>query len=45
MKLNKLLMLIAAPIFCASIATAQEKAIEKLGKVDFPISCTPEAQA
>jgi len=45
MKLKKLLMLIAASLFCASIVTAQEKATEKVGKVDFPVSCTPEAQA
>jgi hypothetical protein len=29
----------------AAAVPAQEKAVEKLGKVDFPVSCTAEAQA
>lgn len=45
MKLDRLLMLIALSSLCAPMATAQEKAAEKLGKVDFQVSCTPEAQA
>ena len=32
-------------IFSAAAVAAQEKAAEKLGKVDFPVSCTFEAQA
>src|SRR5688572_15937556 len=44
MKLDKLLMLIAVSFLCAPVATAQEKAAEKLGKVDFPVSCIPAAQ-
>lgn len=45
MKLDKLLALFATSFFCVAIVTAQEKPTEKLGKVDFPISCNPEAQA
>ena len=34
-------------VLCAAMAMAQEKAAspEKLGKVDFPVSCNPDAQA
>ena len=45
MKLDKLLVLLAICFFCVPLATAQEKAAEKIGKVDFPVSCSPEAQA
>jgi len=39
------LFLIAVAIFCASCVAAEEKtAPEKLGKVYFPVSCTPAAQ-
>src|SRR5262245_2850912 len=45
MKLDQLLVSLAICFFCVPMATAQEKAAEKIGKVDFPVSCSPEAQA
>lgn len=44
MKFDKLRPVFAISFFCVPLATAQEKPAEKLGKVDFPVSCTPEAQ-
>ena len=45
MKLDKLAALIVTSFLSVTAALAQDKAAEKLGKVDFPISCSPEAQA
>ncbi len=45
MKLDKLAALIVTSFLSVTAALAQDKAAEKLGKVDFPVSCTPEAQA
>ena len=45
MKLDKMVVLIVASFLSVTAALAQDKAGEKLGKVDFPVSCTPEAQA
>jgi tetratricopeptide (TPR) repeat protein len=45
MMLDKLALLIAILFLGVPMVTAQEKAGEKLGKVDFPVSCSPAAQA
>src|SRR5688572_9297172 len=45
MKLNKLFLFgILVTLLCPRAVTAQEKAAEKLGRVDFPVSCTAAAQ-
>jgi hypothetical protein len=45
MKLNKLFLSGTLVILlCPPAVTAQEKAAEKLGQVDFPVSCTAAAQ-
>jgi tetratricopeptide (TPR) repeat protein len=45
MKLNKLFMFgILVTLLSLRAVTAQEKAAEKLGQVDFPVSCTAAAQ-
>ena len=45
MKLNKLFLFgILVTLLCPPAVTAQEKASEKLGQVDFPVSCTAAAQ-
>jgi len=45
MKSVKLFLLLTILTFvCASIVTAQEKTTQQLGKVHFPISCSPAAQ-
>jgi tetratricopeptide (TPR) repeat protein len=45
MKLNKLFLFgILVTLLCLPAVVAQEKAAEKLGQVDFPVSCTAAAQ-
>jgi hypothetical protein len=45
MKLNKLFLFGTLVILlCPPAVTAQEKPAEKLGQVDFPVSCTAAAQ-
>ena len=45
MKLNKLFLYgILVALLCPGALTAQEKGAEKLGQVDFPVSCTAAAQ-
>ena len=45
MKLNKLFLFgILVTLLCPPAVMAQEKAAEKLGQVDFPVSCTAAAQ-
>jgi tetratricopeptide (TPR) repeat protein len=45
MKLNKLFLFgILVILLCPRALIAQEKAAEKLGQVDFPVSCTAAAQ-
>jgi tetratricopeptide (TPR) repeat protein len=45
MKPNKLFLFgILVTLLSLRAVTAQEKAAEKLGQVDFPVSCTPAAQ-
>jgi tetratricopeptide (TPR) repeat protein len=45
MQLNKLFLFgILVTLLCLRAVTAQEKAAEKLGQVDFPVSCTAAAQ-
>ena len=45
MKLNKLFLFgILVTLLCPRAVMAQEKAAEKLGQVDFPVSCTAAAQ-
>jgi tetratricopeptide (TPR) repeat protein len=45
MSSNKLLLsLTLSTLLLASIVLAQERAMERLGQVSFPVSCTPAAQ-
>lgn len=45
MKVNKLLLFgILITLLCSRVIMAQEKAMEKLGRVHFPVSCTAAAQ-
>ena len=45
MKSVKLFLFLTVLTFvCASVVTAQEKTTQQLGKVHFPISCSPAAQ-
>jgi hypothetical protein len=45
MKLNKLFLFsILVTLLCPPAVMAQEKAAEKLGQVDFPVSCSAAAQ-
>ncbi|HEX6438032.1 MAG TPA: hypothetical protein VF182_12920 [Candidatus Binatia bacterium] len=45
MKLNKLFLFgILVTLLCPPAAIAQEKAMEKLGQVNFPVTCTAAAQ-
>src|SRR6059036_2392573 len=45
MKSVKLFLFLTALTFvCASVVTAQEKTTVQLGKVHFPVSCSPAAQ-
>jgi tetratricopeptide (TPR) repeat protein len=45
MKIVKVFVTLALLGLLGTVAAAQEKAFEKLGKIDFPVSCTPKAQA
>jgi tetratricopeptide (TPR) repeat protein len=45
MKPNKLFVVVSLiALACASLGRTQERATEKLGKVHFPVSCSPAAQ-
>ena len=44
MKLNKLFLFGILVTLCPRLVMAQEKAAEKLGQVNFPVTCTAAAQ-